>query len=114
MCAEEPGVEAMDQASRRTGERERLAAKVEHARAVERVLTRLGWSVLVIAFAGIVTTLVLWAAGEIDIEQALAALLGTVLTSILSGAAAYGAGVNVGLGAERLALSTPRERDEEP
>jgi hypothetical protein len=46
-----------------------------------------------------------WAIGDVDAEQALGLILGTALASILSGAAAYGSGVNLGLGAERLGLA---------
>ncbi|MFN8131522.1 MAG: hypothetical protein U0R70_08240 [Solirubrobacteraceae bacterium] len=82
-----------------------VEGKIEHARTVERALTRLGWSVVVIGSLGIAGIAVFLAIGEIDIEQALGTALGTVLASILSGAAAYGSGVNIGLGAERLALA---------
>ncbi len=84
--------------------------RIEHARAVERALTRLGWSVVVIGSLGIAGIAVFLAIGEIDIEQALGTALGTVLASILSGAAAYGSGVNIGLGAERLALAREQAR----
>ena len=82
-----------------------IRKKVAAARGVERSLTFIGWIVLVIGVIGMVATVVMWIAGQIDIDQAVALLLGTILGSILSGAAAYGSGVNVGLGAERLALA---------
>ncbi len=66
-----------------------VEAKIEHARTVERALTRLGWSVVVIGSLGIAGIAVFLAIGEIDLEQALGTALGTVLASILSGAAAY-------------------------
>ena len=68
-------------------------------------LLRLGWSVAVLGVVGVVAFSVLWAIGELDIEQGLSLILGTALATILSGAAAYGSGVNVGLGAERLELA---------
>jgi hypothetical protein len=40
---------------------------------------------------------VFWAMGDLDDEQALSLLIGTALAAILSGATAYGSGVNVGL-----------------
>ncbi len=83
----------------------RIAAKVEHARQVEQVLMWLGWTVAVLGTAGIVTFAVLWVVGEVSAEQAVGAILGTALATVLSGAAAYGSGVNVGLGAERLELA---------
>jgi hypothetical protein len=83
----------------------RIAAKVEHARAVEGVLQWLGWSVGVLGIAGVVTFAVLWAAGDLSTEQSISLILGTALATILSGASAYGSGVNVGLGAERLDIA---------
>jgi len=82
-----------------------ITEKVLHARVVARVLTRIGWAVLAIGLIGVAVTAALWISGEISLEQALATLLGTALASILSGATAYGSGVNVGLGAERLDLA---------
>ncbi|HXP19135.1 MAG TPA: hypothetical protein VN840_05760 [Streptosporangiaceae bacterium] len=83
----------------------RIAAKVTHARQVERVLLWLGWSVAALGVAGIVAFSALWAVGDLDVEQAVGAILGTALAAILSGASAYGSGVNLGLGAERLDLA---------
>jgi len=83
----------------------RIAAKVEHAREVERVLQLLGWSVGALGLAGVAVFGVFWAIGDLGAERAVSLILGTCLASILSGAAAYGSGVNVGLGAERLDLA---------
>lgn len=83
----------------------RIAAKVEHARKVEQVLSWLGWIVAVLGVAGVVTFSVLWVGGGLNAKQAIGAILGTALAAILSGAATYGSGVNVGLGAERLELA---------
>ncbi|HEY5359730.1 MAG TPA: hypothetical protein VIJ82_18950 [Streptosporangiaceae bacterium] len=83
----------------------RIAAKVEHAREVEQVLQWLGWSVAVLGLIGVAAFSVLWAAGGLSTEQGVSLILGTALAVILSGATAYGAGVNVGLGAERLELA---------
>jgi len=83
----------------------RIAAKVEHARQVERVLLWLGWSVAVLGVVGVAAFSTLWAAGDLNAEQAVGVILGTALAAILSGASAYGSGVNVGLGAERLELA---------
>jgi hypothetical protein len=79
--------------------------QVEHARKVGQVLQWLGWSVICLGVVGIAAFAVLWAIGDVDTEQALGLILGTALASILSGAAAYGSGVNLGLGAERLSLA---------
>jgi cation transporter-like permease len=83
----------------------RIAAKVERAREVEQVLQRLGWSVVVLGVIGVATFAVLWAVGQLSAEQGVSLILGTALAVILSGATAYAAGVNIGLGAERLELA---------
>jgi hypothetical protein len=83
----------------------RYRTKVDHARHVERVLQWLGWSVVVLATTSLVGFVGLWMAGRLSGGQAFGASLGTILGSILSGASAYGSGVNVGLGAERLELA---------
>jgi hypothetical protein len=83
----------------------RVSAKVEHARVVEGILQRLGWSVAVLGMAGVVVFAVFWALGELSAEQGVSLILGTSLATTLSGATAYGSGVNVGLGAERLELA---------
>jgi hypothetical protein len=82
-----------------------VITQIEHARKVGRILQWLGWSVICLGVVGIAAFAVLWATGEVDVEQALGLILGTALASILSGAAAYGSGVNLGLGAERLDLA---------
>jgi hypothetical protein len=82
-----------------------ITGKIEHARKVGHVLQWLGWSLICLGVVGIVAFSVLWAIGDVDTEQALGLILGTALASILSGAAAYGSGVNLGLGAERLDLA---------
>ena len=82
-----------------------VTGQVEHARKVGHVLQWLGWSVICLGVVGIAAFAVLWAIGDVDAEQALGLILGTALASILSGAAAYGSGVNLGLGAERLSLA---------
>ncbi|HEX3491440.1 MAG TPA: hypothetical protein VHU92_18980 [Streptosporangiaceae bacterium] len=93
----------------------RISAKVEHAREVERVLQLLGWSVAVLGLTGVIIFAVLWVLGDISTEQGLSLILGTSLATVLSGATAYGSGVNVGLGAERLELAAraaaPRAAD---
>ncbi|MGO8727427.1 MAG: hypothetical protein ACLQK8_12065 [Streptosporangiaceae bacterium] len=93
----------------------RITAKVEHARAVEQVLQWLGWSVAALGVLGVVAFSVLWAVGELNLDQAVSLILGTALATVLSGATAYGSGVNVGLGAERLELAALAEsRQAEP
>jgi hypothetical protein len=82
-----------------------ISAKVEHAREVERVLQRLGWAVAVLGAAGVITFTMLWIVGQIGPDQGISLILGTSLATVLSGATAYGSGVNVGLGAERLDLA---------
>jgi hypothetical protein len=96
---------------------ERITAKVEHARKTEGILLRVGWSVAVLGLAGVGVFSVMWATGDLTAEQAVSLILGTCLASILSGATAYGSGVNLGLGAERLeiaARSADPPRTEDP
>lgn len=82
-----------------------IFAKVGHARRVETFLLRLGWLVAVVGFAGMVTFTVLWITGDLNAEQGLSLVLGTTLATALSGATAYAAAVNIGLGAERLEIA---------
>jgi hypothetical protein len=92
---------------------EQMQARVRRGFITERNLLRLGWFILGLAVAGLVTVLVLWFVGEIDVDQALAAIFGVIISSILSGAATYGSGINVGLAAARLAANLPREAQTE-
>ena len=82
-----------------------ISAKVEHARQVETTLQWLGWLVAGVGVAGMAVFTVFWAAGDLNAEQGVSLVLGTTLATVLSGVTAYGAGVNVGLGAERLQLA---------
>ena len=86
-----------------------ITGQVEHARKVGHALQWLGWSVICLGVIGVAAFSVLWAVGEVDVERAVGLILGTALASILSGAAAYGSGVNMGLGAERLNLAVAAE-----
>jgi hypothetical protein len=85
--------------------RDSVSVKVEHALVVERVLRSLGWSVVALGIIGVVAFIILWIIGELDVDQAISLILGTSLATILSGATAYGSGVNVGLGATRLTIA---------
>lgn len=91
-----------------------INGKVEHAWRVERLLQWLGWAVGCLGVAAIVVLSVFWALGGLSDEQALSLLIGTALASILSGATVYGAGVNVGLGAERLNLAAAAADQPQP
>jgi hypothetical protein len=84
---------------------DRISVKVEHALEVERVLRWLGWSVGALGIIGVVGFIILWVIGELDVDQGISLILGTALATILSGATAYGSGVNVGLGAVRLDIA---------
>ena len=55
----------------------RIAAKVEHARVVERYLQWLGWSVAVLGVLGVIAFAVLWADGSLGMNQAVSLILGT-------------------------------------
>jgi hypothetical protein len=87
-----------------------MRERVEHAVAIGTFMRRLGWIVLFLAVASLIVTVVLWLLGDISFEQALATIFGVIISSILSGAAAYSSGVNIGLGASRLSLAM--EKDE--
>jgi hypothetical protein len=89
--------------------RDQMGRRVEHAIATEKFLLRLGWLVLALAVTSLVVTAVLWLDGDITMEQALAAIFGVIITGILSGAAAYASGINIGLGASRLVLAMKTE-----
>ena len=82
-----------------------MSDRIAHAHRVGRILQALGW---IVAFVGLVGAAVFagfWIAGDLNAEQAVSLILGTTLATILSGASAYGAGVNVGLGADRLSVA---------
>ena len=85
--------------------RSTISAKVEHARQVEMALEWLGWLVAGVGVAGMAVFTVFWVAGDLNAEQGVSLVLGTTLATVLSGVTAYGTGVNVGLGAERLQLA---------
>jgi NADPH-dependent curcumin reductase CurA len=91
-----------------------VTGQVEHARKVGHVLQWLGWSVMCLGVVGVAAFAVLWAIGDVDAEQAVGLIVGTALASVLSGAAAYGSGVNLGLGAERLSLAASAVDDPPP
>jgi len=82
-----------------------IARRLDHARHIEVVLQRLGWFVAAIGVIGTGVFVGFWIADELSAEQAVSLVLGTMLATVLSGASAYGAGVNIGLGAARLELA---------
>jgi hypothetical protein len=81
--------------------------RVARALTVERVLTRLGWFVLLVGVASIAVTVWQYVDGEIEVYAMLELVFGAALATVLSGAVAYGAGTNIGIGAARLAASRP-------
>jgi len=82
-----------------------IVRRLDHARRIERVLQQLGWFVAAIGVVGTGVFIGFWIADELSAEQAVSLVLGTMLATVLSGASAYGAGVNIGLGAARLELA---------
>jgi len=86
-------------------DRGQLDQRIVHAHRTARILRRLGWSVSAIGVLGIATFLGLWMSGHLDPEQAASLIIGTLLASVLSGVSAYGAGVNIALSADRLAVA---------
>ncbi len=91
-----------------------IARRLDHARRIERVLQRLGWFVAAIGVVGTGVFIGFWIADELSAEQAVSLVLGTMLATVLSGASAYGAGVNIGLGAARLELAAQSAVDSVP
>jgi hypothetical protein len=89
----------------------RYRFKIDHARRVERVLQWLGWTVAVLATTSLVGFVSLWMAGRLTGGQAVGASFATIVGSILSGASAYGSGVSIGLGVERLEVAASLARD---
>jgi hypothetical protein len=87
------------------GDEQAIAAKIERARQVERVLLWIGWLVAALGVAGMAAFTAFWVAGDLDAEQGVSLVLGTTLATVLAGVTAYGAGVNIGLGAARLQLA---------
>jgi hypothetical protein len=92
--------------------RAEMHERVEHAKSTERFLLRLGWLVLALGVTSLVITGVLLIHGDITMEQALATVFGVIISGILSGAAAYSSGTNIGLGASRLVLALGPEEPE--
>jgi hypothetical protein len=92
---------------------EQMKGRVRRGFLTERNLLRLAWFILGLAIAGLVTVLALWMLDEISVDQMLAAVFGVIMSSILSGAATYGSGINVGLAASRLATNLPPEVEEQ-
>lgn len=87
----------------------RWAARLARARRAERLLIRLGWLVIVVSAVGIVAEVVAIASGYDDLADGVVVLAGLVLGGILTGAVAFGSGVNVGINAERLEREIARE-----
>jgi len=65
-------------------------------------MRRLGWVSLAVGVLALVGIVVLLGLGEMDAEEALLASTGTVLVTMVSGAATYGSGMSLTLSASRL------------
>lgn len=91
-----------------------IERRLDHARRIERILQQLGWFVAAIGVVGIGVFIGFWIADELSAEQAVSLVVGTMLATVLSGASAYGAGVNIGLGAARLELAAQSSVDHDP
>lgn len=66
------------------------------SRGPEKALLRLGWLVGAVGVVGMAVFAGFWVAGDLMAEQGVSLVLGTTLGTTLSGATAYGAGVNMG------------------
>ena len=93
---------------------EEMSERIDHAERVQGVLQAFGWIVTAVGVAGALVFIGFWIVGYLNAEQAVSLILGTTLATILSGASVYGAGVNVGLGAARLALQLEAARPSGP
>jgi len=87
------------------GDQQAISERIERARQVEKVLLWIGWLVAALGVAGMAVFTAFWVAGDLDAEQGVSLVLGTTLATVLAGVTAYGAGVNIGLGAARLQLA---------
>ena len=87
----------------------RWAVRLARARRAERLLIRLGWLVIAVSAIGIVAEIVAIASGYDDVADGFVVLAGLVLGGILTGAVAFGSGVNVGINAERLEREIARD-----
>ncbi|MFN8027830.1 MAG: hypothetical protein U0W40_16165 [Acidimicrobiia bacterium] len=76
--------------------------KARHARKVGARMMMLGWFVLVVGVLSMVTTVVLWLAGEESFDEALAQFGAFLLGTVLTGVATYGTGLNLTMNADRL------------
>ena len=81
---------------------ERDRYRVARARSVARLMRRLGWVSLAVGVTALVGIVALLAVGDLDGEEALLVVTGTVLATMVSGAATYGSGMNLTLSASRL------------
>ena len=90
----------MSDASATPDDRDRY--RIARARAVARLMRRLGWVSLAVGVVALVGIVVLLAAGEMSVDEALLAATGTSLVTMVSGAATYGSGMNLTLSASRL------------
>jgi hypothetical protein len=79
-----------------------VEGRIEHALRVERILVNLGWFVAGVGVVAVVSTLGTAVVGETSWSRALVAAFGILAATVLSGAAAYGSGTNIGLAAMRL------------
>jgi len=81
---------------------ERDRYRIARARSVARLMRRLAWVSLAVGVLGLVGVVVLVAVGEMPLDEALLAATGTVLVTLVSGAATYGSSMNLTLSASRL------------
>lgn len=75
---------------------------MDHALKVEHFLITLGWFVTGVGVLGIAATIGAAVFGDTSWQRALAGAFGILAATVLSGAAAYGSGTNIGLSAMRL------------
>lgn len=79
-----------------------VQGRIAHGFAVERLLVRLGYFVAVVGVLAIIWTIGGALIGNEEWSRAVVTSFGILAATVLSGAAAYGSGTNVGLAAARL------------
>jgi hypothetical protein len=85
-----------------------VEARIAHAFKVERFLVNLGYFVAVVGVLAIAWEIVRALLGSTDWSRALVSSFAILAATVLSGAAAYGSGTNVGLAAARLKRDVER------
>ena len=82
---------------------ERDLFRIERARAVSRIMRRVGWVVVVGGLTSLFFTLYYVITGDVTGDDAVKVITGTILGTTLTGVTAYGSGMGLTLAASNLA-----------